>query len=330
METRILGNTGLKVSRIGIGMAALGRPGYINLGHAEDLCRDHHPDAMEKHSHTVLDTAWERGIRYFDAARSYGKGEKFLGNWIRKRRISRGEIAVGSKWGYAYTAEWKIEAEHHEIKEHSEGMFRKQYEESLANLGDYLNVYQIHSATEESGVLDNKEVLSALIEKKQNGLYIGLSLSGERQVYTLEKALNIRFDGVQLFDTVQVTWNILENSTTELLKEAKKLGLGVIVKEAMANGRLSEKNQDADFSDKKTILAEMAGILDSTMDALAIAAVLHQDWADVVLSGAATPSHLISNLNALDLNISDMEEELKQFRETPSQYWKKRSALRWN
>lgn len=326
----MLGNTGHKVSRIGLGMAALGRPGYINLGHRDDLGGDYHIASMEKHSHLVLDTAWANGIRYFDAARSYGKGEEFLGKWIQKQNINKEEITVGSKWGYAYTANWKIEAEKHEIKEHSESMFKNQYEESIANLGNYLKVYQIHSATEESGVLDNQNVLAALWDKKKKGLAIGLSLSGERQVYTLEKALNISFDGLPLFDTVQVTWNILENSTTELLKEAKKLGLGIIVKEAMANGRLSDRNQEADFSDKKTILAEMAGLLDSTMDALAIAAVLHQDWADVVLSGAANAAHLISNLNALKLDISDMEEELKQFRETPSHYWKKRSALAWN
>ena len=41
MELRELGKTGLMVSRIGLGMAALGRPGYINLGHAEDLEKDY-------------------------------------------------------------------------------------------------------------------------------------------------------------------------------------------------------------------------------------------------------------------------------------------------
>jgi aryl-alcohol dehydrogenase-like predicted oxidoreductase len=40
MDMRSLGVTGLSVSRIGLGLAALGRPGYINLGHASDIGSD--------------------------------------------------------------------------------------------------------------------------------------------------------------------------------------------------------------------------------------------------------------------------------------------------
>ena len=63
---------------MGLGLAALGRPGYINLGHATDLSRDYDVAAMADHAHTVLDAAWAAGIRYFDAARSYGRAEEFL------------------------------------------------------------------------------------------------------------------------------------------------------------------------------------------------------------------------------------------------------------
>ena len=80
--------------QFGLGLAALGRPGYINLGHADDLNRDYDVDAMQQHAHRVLDTAWESGVRYFDAARSYGKAEIFLGSWIRDRGIDVGAISV--------------------------------------------------------------------------------------------------------------------------------------------------------------------------------------------------------------------------------------------
>jgi aryl-alcohol dehydrogenase-like predicted oxidoreductase len=59
MESRLLGKTGLAVSRLGLGMAALGRPGYINLNHARDLGHDSSEVAMERRAHGVLDTAWE-------------------------------------------------------------------------------------------------------------------------------------------------------------------------------------------------------------------------------------------------------------------------------
>jgi aryl-alcohol dehydrogenase-like predicted oxidoreductase len=102
-----LGSTGLPVSRIGFGMAALGRPGYITLGHADDLGGQYDVAAMESRSHAVLDVAWQAGVRYFDAARSYGRGEEFLGSWLRSRQIGVGKVTVGSKWGYTYTANWQ-------------------------------------------------------------------------------------------------------------------------------------------------------------------------------------------------------------------------------
>jgi aryl-alcohol dehydrogenase-like predicted oxidoreductase len=79
MESRFLGNTKLAVSRLGLGLAALGRPGYINLLHAEDLGAESSEAALEHRAHQVLDAAWDAGIRYFDVGRSYGLGEKFLG-----------------------------------------------------------------------------------------------------------------------------------------------------------------------------------------------------------------------------------------------------------
>src|SRR6266508_6793597 len=95
--TRPLGKTNLHVSPLGLGLAALGRPGYINLGHAGDLPRNYDVAAMAAHTHAVLDAAWQAGLRYFDAARLYGRAEEFLGVWLRARRILQGAVTVGSK-----------------------------------------------------------------------------------------------------------------------------------------------------------------------------------------------------------------------------------------
>jgi aryl-alcohol dehydrogenase-like predicted oxidoreductase len=130
METRQLGKTGLVVSRLGLGLAALGRPGYINLGHAGDLGRDYDVAAMEAKAHAVLDAAWDAGVRYFDAARSYGRAEAFLSSWLSSRGLSPGEVTVGSKWGYTYTAGWNVKAERHEVKDHALGTLRCQAAES--------------------------------------------------------------------------------------------------------------------------------------------------------------------------------------------------------
>ena len=83
MDMRPLGTTGLTVSRMGLGLAALGRPGYINLGHDADLKSNFDIATMETQAHAVFDAAWKSGIRYFDAARSYGRAEAFLASWLR-------------------------------------------------------------------------------------------------------------------------------------------------------------------------------------------------------------------------------------------------------
>src|SRR5471032_999510 len=98
MESRPLGATGLSVSRLGLGLAAPGRPGYINIGRAADIGSDRAVAAMEAQAHAVLEAAWAAGIRYFDAARSYGHAEAFLASWLAAREIPPGQVTIGSKW----------------------------------------------------------------------------------------------------------------------------------------------------------------------------------------------------------------------------------------
>src|SRR3954452_21023530 len=131
--------------RIGLGLAALGRPGYLNLGHGADLGADRSPEALRARSFAVLDAAYEDGVRYLDAARSYGRAEEFLGAWLRDRDPP--DVVVGSKWGYVYTAEWQGDPHPPEVKHHDAATFRRQLEETRVNLGERLALYQIHSAT---------------------------------------------------------------------------------------------------------------------------------------------------------------------------------------
>lgn len=331
MQLRPFGDSGLSVTPLGLGLAALGRPGYINLGHAADLDHNYDVDAMQAHTHVVLDAAWEAGVRYFDAARSYGRAEAFLGSWLTARRRDPAAVTVGSKWGYTYTAGWQVQADRHEVKEHSAAVLDRQIAESRALLGDYLDLYQIHSATLDSGVLDNQAVLARLAEMRNNGLRIGLSVSGTGQADTLRKALTIRFDGELLFAAAQVTWNLLAQETEAALQEASAAGVGIIVKEALANGRLTPKNEAPAFAEKRAVLEKVAARYETTIDAVALAAVMAQPWVSVVLSGAATVAQLQSNAAATTLSLD--RESLAQLRglaEPADVYWEKRSNLEWN
>ncbi len=67
------------MATLGLGLTAVGRPGYLNLGHGRDLGADRSVAALRARAHAVLDAALEGGVRHFDAARSYGRGEEFLG-----------------------------------------------------------------------------------------------------------------------------------------------------------------------------------------------------------------------------------------------------------
>ena len=331
MEQRTLGRTGLSVTRLGLGLAALGRPGYINLGHAGDLNHAYAVAAMAAHCHTVLDTAWAAGIRYFDAARSYGRAEAFLSDWLTARAIGSADVTIGSKWGYTYTADWQIEADKHEIKDHSVAVLARQWDETMAHLGRHLKLYQIHSATLDSGVLENLAVLGRLAAYRDDGVAIGLTLSGTNQAEVLDRALAVRLDGTPLFDTVQATWNLLEPSAGPALARAHAAGMGVIVKEALANGRLTQRNTDPAFAAARRRLDAQATRLGTAVDALALAAVLACPWADVVLSGAATPDHLRANVAAPEIPWDDeAAQALADLAESPSRYWQSRAALAWN
>jgi aryl-alcohol dehydrogenase-like predicted oxidoreductase len=248
----------------------------------------------------VLDAARNAGVRYFDAARSYGRAEEFLASWLDSRGISPGDVTVGSKWGYIYTGDWRIDADQHEVKDHSADNLRRQAAESRALLGDHLALYQIHSATLESGVLDDAAVRNELARLREQGLKIGFTVTGSRQRETIERALEVGG-----FDTVQATWNLLERSAGPALAAAHDEGLGVIVKEALANGR----------------------VLEHVPDTVALAAVLAPPWVDVVLSGAATVEQLESNLRALETEYDGSHDDLV---EDPVTYWSTRAALPWN
>lgn len=328
---RAFGDTTVKVTPLGLGLAALGRPGYINLGHADDLGRDYAVEAMERHAHAVMDAAWAAGIRYFDAARSYGRAEQFLSSWLRGRAVAPAYVTVGSKWGYTYTADWQIEAEKHEVKDHSLPVLQRQIGESRALLGDYLRIYQVHSATLESGVLTNRDVLARLAELRDEGIVIGLSLSGPAQGETLLRALDIVHGGRPLFRSVQATWNLLSREVGPALAAAHEAGMGVIVKEALANGRLTQRNTHPTFAPKRALLDAAARELETTIDAVALAAVLAQPWASVVLSGAASVDQLRSNVNALAVHWTpSLDEQLAPLVDAPEAYWRQRSDLQWN
>ena len=319
MERRRLGGTELVVSRIGLGLAALGRPAYIDVGRDRDLGLARSRAAMEARTHNVLDAAYDVGVRYVDVARSYGDAEAFLSDWLATRDPD--DVRVGSKWGYTYVGGWRLDADVQEVKDLSVTALRRQIAESRRLLGDHLSLYQIHSATIESGVFDDRELLDELRSIREAGLVLGFSTSGPQQADAIVRGLQERVDGEPLFSTVQSTWNVLEPSAGPALAEAHADGRGVLIKEAMANGRLAVIDGP---------LGGVAGRLGTTPDRVALAAVHAQPWADVVLSGAVTVEQVRSNASAVDVSLpDDALAAMNELAQPPERYWADRAALPW-
>jgi aryl-alcohol dehydrogenase-like predicted oxidoreductase len=304
---------------VGLGLAALGRPAYINVGRDQDLGADRSRDEIERRTHAVLDAAWDSGVRYLDVARSYGLAEAFLASWLAGRPQAASALVIGSKWGYTYTGQWSLTEPIQERKDLSVATFRRQLAETQQLLGAHLRLYQIHSATIESGVLDDNELLAELAALRRTGVSVGLTVTGPGQAQTIDGAL-----AVGIFDTVQATWNLLERSAAPALQRAHDAGLGVIVKEALANGQLT-------IHGTEPALLAYSHERDLPPDAVAIAAAISQPWSDVVLSGAVSPSMLHSNLRAreLVLNGDRPADDLSQVSLDAHSYWQRRSRLPW-
>ena len=311
------------VTRLGLGLAALGRPAYITLGRHADLPAERSVEAMRTRTHDVLDAAHAAGVRYVDAARSYGRAEEFLAGWLRERP-GADDVVVGSKWGYTYTGDWRMDAPVQEVKDHSAATFTRQLAETRQLLDGRLDLYQIHSLTPDSPVLTDRPLQERLAALVAEGVSVGVSTSGPRQADAVRAALGISVAGVPLFTSVQATYNLLEPSVGPALAEARAAGRTVIVKEALANGRLAHETDHP-------LLTRLAAQAECSPAALALAAVLHEEWAGLVLSGAVTTAQLADNLSAAHVRLDgETREQLATLAEPAEAYWRDRGSLPWS
>ncbi|MFN3380458.1 MAG: aldo/keto reductase [Runella zeae] len=308
-------------------MASIGRPHYINIKQEKVVSED--LDAFWQQGWRALDHAYAAGIRYFDTAPGYGFAEKLLIDWLRQQQPQ--DVEVATKWGYTYTANFDINALIHELKEHTLSKLNQQWQQSQALL-PYLSTYQIHSATLESGVLENQEVLHRLAElKEQHHLKIGLSVSGEEQLTILQKALAIQINGLDLFDAFQMTYNILDQSVAEIIPELHQKNKRIIVKEGLANGRLFPNAQYPHYALLYQALNQLANTYSVGIDAIALRFSFEMLAPCIVLSGGYTPRQIDENLQALDFSFTQNDLEiLKTFAVSPGAYWQERKSLQWN
>jgi aryl-alcohol dehydrogenase-like predicted oxidoreductase len=116
-----------------------------------------------------------------------------------------------------------------------------------------------------------------------------------------------------------------------VLEAAAESGMGILIKEALANGRLTPRNQAAAFQTNKKTLHQIAQKYEVGIDAIALAFVLSRPWAHVVLSGAAVENHLTSNISAASILLNSEEINLlENMKMDTKEYWQERKELKWN
>ena len=315
------------MENIGLGTAAIGRPIYINVRHEKPRVDLSLPEFKEN-GIRILDDAYDKGVRFFDASPGYGLAESLLIEWLRQKNDP--DIIVATKWGLSYVANFDINAAVHEIKEHSLERLNAQWEFSRKLLPN-LKIYQIHSATLDTGVLDNKAVLQRLHQiKKDYNIIIGITTTGVNQVEVLKKAVDIELENEPLFSSFQSTYNIMDQSILQLKGFFLNANRQLIIKESLANGRLIPNTSFKEHNGLYKYITKLADKYNVGADAIAIRFCIDSFPDAVSLSGASSANQLQSNLAAKTFKLQKEEMELlSSYEIDPIMYWGERKQLSW-
>ncbi|MFA6600287.1 MAG: aldo/keto reductase [Candidatus Omnitrophota bacterium] len=215
MKTRRLGRTGLEVTEIGFGAWAIGGTGYGPTRDEESLA--------------ALETAWQRGVNFFDTADTYGCGrsESLVGRFLRGKPRHQIFIATKAGWDFYHAGGTR--------KNFHPSYVRFACEESLKRLGiDSIDLYQLHNPSLD--ILRAGESVGALEALKREGKirFIGVS------AHTEEEAEAAIADG--RVDALQLVFNLLDQQMgAKVFDLAFRSGIGIIVREPLAYGFLSGK-----------------------------------------------------------------------------------------
>lgn len=315
MKYQRLGSTGIKISRLGLGCGNFGgvgsAPAFFGMGDSEAQAAE------------LLDRAWAAGINLLDTADAYGGGrsEQFLGNWLKSKGPAvRDQLILSSK---VYNPVGPGPNQRGLSRVH----ILRQIDASLTRLAtDRLDLYLIHEVDPETPL---EETLRALDDAVRAGkiLYIGASnieawrmavARGQSDLHRLAR-----------FEWVQNAYNLLDRSAErEMLPLCANQHIGFTAFSPLAGGWLTGKYRSTQYPDGSRMtlrpepyqhlatdrvfhgldaLADAARARGVSMDALALAWVLHHPQVNAAIVGPRTPAHLDSALAAMDIVLSAPE-----------------------
>ncbi len=315
MEYRSLGNSGLKVSIIGLG------------------CNNFGMRCDEEQTQKVVRRALEQGINFFDTADVYGHqglSEEYLG---RALKGARQQAVIGTKFS-SPMGEGPMRAG---------GSRRYIYEAVAASLRrletDYIDLYQMHYPDPETPI---EESLRALEDLLRSGMvrYIGCSNYTPAQV--VEAQWTARTGHLSPFISVQNHFNLLNRQVEEeMLPVCRRYGLGFIPYFPLASGFLTGKYKrgasppegarlssspmgqrlltEANF-DILEKLEVFAGERGHSINELALAWLAAQPGVGSVIAGATRTEQVDANVRAADWALSAQDlQEARVILDTPAQ-----------
>lgn len=212
---RPLGNTGLRVSPLGLGTVKLGRDQGVKYPNGFTI-----PD--DRQARALLALARELGINLIDTAPAYGVSEERLGPLLAGQRD---DWVIVSKAGEEFEngqSRFDFSAEH----------TRLSVERSLRRLRtDRIDLVLVHSDGRDVEILRETGIYETLAELKREGKILAFGLSGK----TVEGGLLALEQG----DCAMVTYNLNDQSERPVIEYAAAHGKGILVKKALASGHLA-------------------------------------------------------------------------------------------
>jgi len=214
MELRALGDTGIKVSPLGLGTVKIGRNEQVKYPKGFQLPSD------KEVSH-LLNLAMDLGINFIDTAPAYGTSQKRLGKLLPN---SRDSWVIVSKVGEFFE----------NGKSHFDFSFDgivKSVEDSCQQLKtDFIDAVLIHSDGNDLDILKSTDAIAALDNLKQRGLIKAHGISS--------KTVQGGMEALKEMDLVMATCNLDYTDEIPIFEYAKKMKKGVLVKKALASGHI--------------------------------------------------------------------------------------------
>jgi len=304
-----LGDTGLKISRLSLGMMTYGSSKW------RDWVLD------EDESRPFIQRALEMGINFFDTADIYSLGvsEEITGRALRDF-ARREEVVIATKVFFPL-----------EKGPNQGGLSRNHImnaiDASLRRLGtDYVDLYQIHRLDPETPIEETLEALHDVV-KAGKARYIGAS---SMYAWQFAKCLYLAdLHGWTRFVAMQNHYNLVyREEEREMMPLCRAEGVGVIPWSPLARGFLTGNRtgedrggttraksddfahsmyyQDADFQVVDRVV-DLAGRRDVTPAQIALAWLLQQEGVTAPIIGASKMSHLEQAVAALEIELSEDE-----------------------